>query len=626
MFISALIILISLFIFDFTGYVVLKKIKRENYLISLPLGFMLFMGIFEFLSLFSMVNKTNFVLYRNSLLILLVIVYSILIFKNLDYFTTLKIRYSNRFKILVTVFSLIAGLLISILATGYGDSWLYSSMILSSIDNNIIFSNNGISIGGEIQSFHYTDGIYLLQSILTSLSPIDNYVFLVTFVKFLEGVIIVSTIGFVVDFFIKKNKSIVFIVVAMFLLLGKNLFTRYPTGDEIYTHTFRSIMMGTNLINNVGIILAVILIISNIKIKYKQILMPIVGFALFSFTSSSLFMFSSLLVIAMYVEVFGRKSKDGMNYIVSGFGVVYIFALVYYLSSSPILMLIGAIVGIIAFSVAFYLVQKLSYEKIKKILKIGLILYILITIVGIFVLRNTNVIFNSILELDHSKIYDISGHYYLNIFASLLYLVLFIVGLIDIYKNKKLLGNYLIFAFILFANPLSYRIFGSVVQQVVYHRIFNLICPGLISIIGFAALINYFDNKYQFRNYKYAYAVLVPLVLFFPTYQVLFTGFDSFEEYKYQSKDIMELSNWDYPKTKNINPGGILPNPVPDTYNDLDQILRTRGDLNWVDCTSNQDFYLILPKEQAIDKEIEFQTELYNVYLIRGEECLVNKN
>ena len=97
-----------------------------------------------------------------------------------------------------------------------------------------------------------------------------------------------------------------------------------------------------------------------------------------------------------------------------------------------------------------------------------------------------------------------------------MYLVLFIVGLIDIYKNKKLFGSYLIFAFILFANPLSYRIFGSVVQQVVYHRIFNLICPGLISIIGFAALINYFDNKYQFRNYKYAYAVLVPLVLFFP--------------------------------------------------------------------------------------------------------------
>lgn len=626
MIISALIILISLFIFDFTGYVVLKKIKRENYLITLPLGFLLFMGIFELLSLYSMVKGTNFFVYRDCISILLLIIYGFLIFKNVDYFNNLKSRYSNRFKILVTAFSLIFGAMLFFLATGYGDSWLYGSMVLSSIDNNAIFSNNGVSVGGAIQSFHYTDGIYLFQSFLTSFSPIDSYVFLITFIKFLEGVILISTIGFIVEFFIKNNRSVVFIVVAMFLMIGQHLFTMYPTTDEIYTHTFKSIMMGTNLINNVGIILTVILIVSNIKIKYKEILMPIVGLSLFSFTSSALFMFSAILVVAMLVEVFGRKSKDGLRYIVNGFMVVYTFVCIYYLSSSLTTILIGVMFGLISFGFTYLLINKISYDNVKKLSIAFVILFCIANIVSLFVLKNTNFIVEGILNLDHNDIFDISPHYYLNIFGSLIYLILFVVGIISIHKRNKLLSTYLFFGFILFANPLSYRSVGSIVQQVVYHRVFNIVCPGLIAIIGLGALINFFDDKYQLRNYKYAYAILIPLVLFFPTYPVLFSGFNSFEEFKYQSKDIMELSNWDYPETKNINPGGILPNPTPDTYNDLDQLLRTRGDLNWVDCSKKEDFYMILPKEQALDKEVVFETDLYNVYLIRGEECQINKN
>ena len=101
MLISCLPILLCIFLFDFTGYVVYKKLDKTQTLFTLPLGFCIFMGIFELFSLIPMLMRMNFKLYLIIFLGLLVIVYVLLIFKNIDYFANLKQRLKQRYTLIV---------------------------------------------------------------------------------------------------------------------------------------------------------------------------------------------------------------------------------------------------------------------------------------------------------------------------------------------------------------------------------------------------------------------------------------------------------------------------------------------------------------------------------------------
>lgn len=626
MIISILLVLFTLFIFDFTGYTILKKLNKTYYLFTLPLGFCVFMGIFELFSLIPMITRMNFHRYLMVFLGVFVIAYGFLFIKNLDYFKNFAERIRQRYVLIVVTMATIVGLVMFFLATGYGDSWLFSPMVLSGIDNNAIFSNNGISVNGPIQSFHYTDGYYLFQTILASLAPGDDFTFLLSFFKFIEGFIIVSSLGFIIDYFFKQNRSIIFLVVSICLLVGMPLFTPYPNFDEISTHMYRSMALGTNMLNMVGSSIFVILIISNIPSKYKVWLVPGMALATFAFSSSSLFNTAALLFVMFFVEIYGKKNKDGLMSIVSGLVVLLLFAFVYVNQISVKLSFIFAILGIVGLVVVYFIFKKCSYQLLRKLALVIIAMFLIVNFICLLVLNNTTIILNNIYKLSHNDIYFVSPHYYLNIFGNLVYLILLICAIVAIARRYKIFGIFLLFMILFFANPISYRSIGSVVGLVVYHRLFNLILPGVIAIIGLGAILNYFDDKFSFNNTKYIFAILVPLVFFFPSYQTIFGGFKNFDAYKAQSNDAYELARWDFPKTKNVSTG-VLPNPGPDLYADNDMFLRMRGDLNWVKCDASKDFYLVLPKTHPIDSLIEFETQNYNVYYINGGEvCPVSNS
>ncbi len=624
MLISCLLILLCIFLFDFTGYVVYKKSDKTQTLFTLPLGFCIFMGIFELFSLIPMLMRMNFKLYLMIFLGLLVIVYVFIIFKNKDYFSNLKRRLQQRYTLVVLAMATITGIVVFFLATGLGDGWLFSAMALSGTSNNAIFSHNGIEVNGAIQSFHYLDGYYLFQTVLAGLAPGNDYTFILSFFKFLEVFVIVSTMGFVVDYFFKKNRSVIFLVVSVCFLCGSPLFTSYPDNDEIYIHTFRSMALGTNMLNMVGSILFVITIISNIPWRQKAYLYPLLVLANFSFSSSALFVSGSLLFVTLYMELFARKNKDNIYATLNGLAVVFVFGVIYVGVISFKLGLVIAILGIIGLAICYLLVKKLELKTMQRLAIFVAVAYLVLSVVGLLFLQNTTYILKGIYDLNHDVIYSISPHYYLNIFGNIVFLVLLLVAIIAIVKRQKMFGWYLLFMVIFFANPLCYRVVGSLVNQIVYHRVFNLILPGVIAIIGLGSLINYVDGRIHLSRLKYVFAILIPLVIYFPHYHTLIKGFDNFDAYKAQSNDVYLLSQWDFPDTKNISTG-VTPQPTPDLYADINTLFRMRPDLNWVRCEADQDFYMVLPKARPIDQPVVFDTPNYNVYLIHGGDvCPAN--
>lgn len=624
MLISCLLILLCIFLFDFTGYVVYKKLDKTQTLFTLPFGFCIFMGIFELFSLIPMLMRMNFKLYLMIFLGLLVVVYMYLIFKNKDYFAVLKQRLQQRYTLIVLAMATLTGIVVFFLATGLGDGWLFSAMALSGISNNAIFSHNGIEVNGAIQSFHYLDGYYLFQTVLAGLAPGNDYTFILSFFKFLEVFVIVSTIGFVIDYFFKKNRSVIFLVVSVCFLCGSPLFTSYTDSEEIYVHTFRSMALGINMLNMVGSILLMITIISNIPWRQKAYLYPLLVLANFSFSSSGLFVSGSLLFVALYMELFARKNKDNIYAILNGLAVVFVFGVIYVGVISFKLGLVVAIVGIIGLAICYYLVKKLELKTMQSLAIFVAITYLLLSVVGFLYLQNTTFILKAIYELKHDNIYSIAPHYYLNIFGNIVFLIFLLIALIVIVNRQKMFGWYLLFMIIFFSNPLCYRVVGTMINQIVYHRVFNLVLPGVIAIIGLGSLINYVDDRIHLSKLKYVFAILIPLVIYFPNYHTVIKGFDNFDAYKTQSNDVYLLSQWDFPDTKNISTG-VTPRPTPDVVADIDSIFRIRPDLNWVRCEADKDFYMVLPKVQPIDYPVVFETPNYNVYLIHGGDvCHAN--
>jgi hypothetical protein len=196
------------------------------------------MVIFELFMLIPMVLHLsyNIVLFG---MIPLTIVFSLIaiIVHGKETYNDFKENMKSSYTKIVYVVGIVFATYVAVMAVSLGDGWLFSPMIMSSIQNGVIFSHNGVEVMGEIQSMHYTDGYYLFQSMLASLSPIDPFVFVMTYMKFIETIIIVMMMAILSNFVFTKYRTPVYVLQVLAVFLVVNLFTIYTNTNEINPFT-----------------------------------------------------------------------------------------------------------------------------------------------------------------------------------------------------------------------------------------------------------------------------------------------------------------------------------------------------------------------------------------------------
>ena len=625
---SLLIVCFFLVMVDFFGYLINQKLFKKDFLINIPVGTISFFGIFQIIALIPMVLHLNFYIFRNIVVILFLLISVFLIKKYFKEYISFYQNIKKSYLITYLILSIVLAIMLFLLAVGFGDTWLYSSMALSSIDTNIIFNSNGFELGGLIQSWHYTDSYYLFQAILASFYEGDKFVYLITFIKIIEAFIILSGFALIIEFYLQKNRKLTLIIVSLALILGINFFTPYNLVNEVYGHVYRSMALGINVINCMLVITSFTYLHiyleseNNISELKEKIMFVILANSFFSFSSSSLFIYSCFIAIFILLAIFVYNDKDKVKPLVFSLLVVYVYAVIYLFNISLISILL-LIIGYVLYRICLFIYNKLKLETIKKIVNWLLIIYVILNIIGIIYLGNTTEIIKNLFSLQQTQVYSIAFPYYSWPLTNLIYFILFVFGLRNIYLNYKFIYKYILIVLILFANLIVYRTVGTIIDQVVYHRVFVLYLPGIIALFGLNYLLNYFDYKYCFNQKKYLYAILVIFCLFFPKYDNKFLGFDNFDAYKYQSNDLKQLVDYDYPLTNNISLA-TAPTGSPDGLVQLDNLIRAKGNVNWVEC-SKDGYYLISPKENNTKGEIVLQTENYNVYYKDGSSCLIEE-
>ena len=613
-FLNIIIILLISCLFSIIGYNVNKYIFKINQFYNIPIGFFTFMGFFQLINLLFMIKHSSFIPVLLFNLLLIILIFLILLWKSgKEWINDLIKKCKNEYFKIFLIITMIFGSYLFIFATSSGDAWLFAPMTISCIDNNLIFSNNGVNVNGVIQSFHGYESYYLLQAILAKISGIDPYVYINSFFKLLEAIIISSGIAFMVSNFFKNNRIYYYILIILTYIMGKSFFTSYPLHNEIDLHTFFTMPIGINLIN---ILFAVCWYIYLYKAKksFGIILLVLGSFAL---SSSTLFISVAFLIVSILNDIFFLKITRNFNDYFIIFVIIIFYFFLYFIF--PNYLWIGFIFLFFILSLVYVIYQMLMKLNVEELLQILKKTFIVISIIALIIFSIQPEAIKGILN-----IYNLSSpsenmqNYYFNPFSNIIILIITVTGVYQIYQeDKKLLGFICIGTFV-FANPISYVLFTKIIPQVVYHRLYGVILIPIIISYGVKFLIIVIGEKLNLNSKKILFLIIIILFITNPfTLTRKINNYDSFAQFKYINKDLYELRSFDFAKSKNVDLG-VEVNKYLTQNHTLNQLFQIRGDLNWV-YNTNKDYYKIVPREEVIDSLIEFQTENYNVIFIKGE-------
>jgi hypothetical protein len=621
--INLLIVLYTLVFFEVLGNYIGKKIFNQNMIFNIPLGFLLYMVIFEILMLIPMVLHMSYNLVLFGMFPATIILSLFVFIKHgketlIDFKENIKTNFVKTVYLIGIVFSTY----VAVMAVSLGDGWLFSSMIMSSIQNGVIFSHNGIEVMGEIQSLHYTDGYYLFQSMLASLSLIDPFVFVMTYMKFIESMIIIMMLALLSNIVFKKHRTSVYILQVLSIFLVINLFTIYVNTNEINIHLLKTVPIGTSMLNNLVLIyLFIYFYIRDINTKHGLFLF-LITMGGFAFTASTMFLVVPFVFMLAAMDVLYYKNTTYIKYYIIPVYVVLMFIGNYLLLNKQLYLMFGVyeFILLVLFIAVFKLLKKARHKLIELLIKGIFILYICFLFFGWLYLNSTYDIFTNFLNLSHTDTYRIYPHYYTDYTSSIFILVLTILGLIKLYKHDKKIFVYVIFAALMFANIIAYRTVGIFINKAVYHRLSNILMINVIVITGTVYLFEILSNKVKIKiNYLFAACFM----LFFITHQPvvrndMFT-YDSFEEYKFVDPNLYTLYNYEFKESNDVSLGTNA-SPAPNLSQNIDHLFRVRADLDWI-TTCTEDCYWLIKNEEQVPEggTVALQTEDYKLIYI-GEK------
>ena len=614
-----LIIFILLYSFDLIGYIFTKKCSNKKPVFNIPLGFFVFLGFFQIINLIPMYLHANFI---GTLIINVILFTSIILFISIKYGKewlditkkNLKLPIFKAFLIIAPTF----GLILFLFATSSIDSWLFAPMTLSSIDNNIIFSNNGTEVNGVIQSLHGFDSFYLLQGFLAKISQFDGYFYITSFTKFLEGILITSSFALMINYFFKKNQTMLFIIIIITIIFGFPTFTNYPNFHEVSIQTYKMLSLGTNMMNLLfPFVFYIYYREQNNNYRY---LLPLIISGALSLSSSAILVVGGFLVTSVIYDLFIEKTNTNKESYLSSSLTLSFFVIFYFLSSKIYLqyiLLINLIVTILIF-IIYYFIKNIHYKNLLKFVKLLLII-VAVSMLIVFTILPTGInVLTNIFFLETTT--DVASEYYFDPLGNIIVFLLTAFGFYSTFKEDKKLFYYSVIGIIIFANPVSYYVLGLIIPKIIYHRLYAIILIPIIFSFGFNYIIEITSSVLKVKSKEILIVLSMIIVALNPNIiGRRIEGYENFIEYKYVNEDVYDLRSFNFKKTNNVDIN-VPVNKHITSAQTIHQIFQVRGDLNWIYENNKVDHYLIIPKNQYSKEKTLYETNGYKIVFIEGEK------
>ncbi len=514
-FLNIALMLIIIYSFNIIGQIINNKYFNRKFKYSIPLGFALVMATFQVFSFPFMLIQTSFSTFLLSLPIY-IILWIVLIVKNKQYFS-IKVKLAKEIICLL----LIVMLIIIGKSIIYSDSWLYSAMITSTIENNLIFSHNGLQAFVKLDLMHHRfDSYYLLQATIAFLFSGNYLIALISEYKILDCVLIVFTfleLGYQFGFGKKRNIGFAFALFMMLIAQGYFLDLSPFQTTEPPIQLFQ-LSTGTALFHYFIIPYMIIYLRLEIRLTEKQRAFYLVIFLLaFSSLTTTYFYTYPLYLITLFIitHMITRKHARAVliallatiNLIViSGLGVSH-----YSIINCLLVVIIGGLLSIILYKIY----DNLSLATVQVMTGLGVFLYMMTLAITFSPQIYGSLKFTT--DKQALRLYNtftnMSNGQLNEVILPLTFLIFSVIILMYLVINKKFrfYANYMLTYCFLFLNPLAMNVYKEIGIEPVISRIYAF------SFIGYMIIICGF---YLYKNVLVGFLIAMWTLL--ATAQVIF--------------------------------------------------------------------------------------------------------
>ncbi len=490
---NVIIMLLICYTFNLIGQIANNKFFNGRFKYVMPIGFAWFIASFEILSFSFMLLQSRFSLFLLffSGFFLLWMLYIILNRKYIQF----KFKVSD--KPYVELILMFVATILILKSTVYSDSWLYSAMITSTIENNLIFSHNGTLSNVQLTIMHHRfEGYYLWQAVVAMAYAGNYLVSLVTEYKILDAFILIfSFMEMGHQFKLSKIKSAMLALSIFFVLTGDATYSIFQTTEPPVQ--LLQISTGTAVFHYLFIPFMLIYLFIQDKLDYKQkniyLLTLITAFCAVS--NTFYYTIPLFLIGILTVKQLVYSKKD--NQVILAFMYTWMLIIASFLGYKTMdlsLTVLFMIIYIIFTKIIIYIYKKLSIRAIKIS---SYILFAGYAIVGIL-LFNPLTYYSSDFNVDKQalRIYNglinyINGDF-IKIIMPILLLLISIIALVCIFTNRskyQFISRYILVYSLIFLNPFAITIYKMIGIQPVISRIF------VTSFIGYVIMIYLFEKS-----------------------------------------------------------------------------------------------------------------------------------
>lgn len=626
--INSLIILMVVCSFSIIGQIINHKYFDSRFKYDLPIGFATYIASFQIFSFPFILVQTKFSTFLICF-IFFVIAWLIFILINRSHLQFRLFKSGWQFHLLIVIFVV---LIISSKSLIYSDNWLYSTMITSTIQNNSIYSHNGLLSNIQLSLLHHRfESYYLWQATLSMLFQGKYILVLITEYKLFDACLLVATfleLGHQFKFSRIKNAMFTFTLFCMLIAQGAFLNISPFQTSEPPVQLFQ-ISTGTALYHYYLIPLAIIYLKVESKLTSLQKNLFLIGtLVAFSGLSTTFYYTMPLYYIAILtIKHCFQKQLD--------VEVLHAFLISWLLiGASFIGVETMSIPYVFGFVVAYLLITRLIiyiYQKIAPVTYkyITLFIYSAYAIIAI-------VLFNPMMFIGHDfttdkqalRIYNlyiefVNGNYQ-KIILPVVCLILVMYVLFKIFTSEKynFFSQYILVYSMLFLNPFALILYKFIGVEPVISRIYAF------SFIGYLIIIKVFESK----------PLSIPKLLLVIWLSVAIGQIISNIDANVKSKatqitavnsNFNQLANYEFEPNSFVvfdNLDATVGSEV--YYTGVNKIVILNTNISWdpsiTSCDklatsekyqdSFQHCYTIYDRDKSIDAEYEFDTEKYLIY------------
>ncbi|WOO87653.1 hypothetical protein RZE82_01600 [Mollicutes bacterium LVI A0039] len=626
--VNSIIMLLIILGFSIIGQIANHKFFDQRFKYNVPIGFAWFMVTFQVISFPFILLQTAF----STFLIFFMffqVAWLIYIVLNRQYFTFNVFNGKWTLQAIVVVLVFLVMLAKSIV---YSDSWLYSAMITSTIQNNLIYSHNGTLADVQLSIMHHRfESYYLWQAVVSMLLSGKYLLALISEYKLFDAFLLVLTfmeLGH--QFKMSKAKSAIF-ALCMFLMLTAqgNFLNLSPFQTSEPPVQLFQLSTGTALYHYYLIPFAIIYlrIFKDLTVKQKNIYLVGMLIAFSSLSTTFYYTLPLYYLTILIAEHLIYKQKDS--------SVVLAFMTCW-------LIIISCFIGVMTMNLSYVIVFGCCWGLITKatlslyqrvsinFLGISTKILMLGYAIGAILLFNPMVFINHDFTTDkqalrlYNIVMDFNNGDYQKIILPVVCLVFIVVILFKIFTSEqfKIYAEYIIIYSVMFLNPFAISMYKLIGIQPVISRIFAF------TFIGYLIVIYVFKTP---LISLYKVVLIIWVVIAIPEH---ISKLDSSISSK--SKQVTSInSNFDELATYNFMPNSFIVFDNLDAtvgsevyYTGINKLVVLNPALSWSpsinSCSALQadselsskyeHCYTIYEKENAIGEEFVFETDKYVIY------------